>query len=130
MILLISLPHLDLLSERILKRIFESLQDVVTGGARLASFLNRIRILERIFESLKSLQDVVTGSADLAFFLDRILHPRSVFFLSIKDSRCLSLEETTIIDAICLILTLLWSFEEVLMIVFILVFIWKLLAQT
>ena len=62
MILLISLPHFDLLSER---------------------------ILERIFESLKSLQDVVTGSADLAFFLDRILHPRSVFFLSIKDSRCL-----------------------------------------
>ena len=59
MILLISLPHLDLLSERILERIFESVQDVVTGGA------------------------------DLAPFLDRMLYPRSVFFLSIKDSRCL-----------------------------------------
>ena len=62
MILLISLPHFDLLSER---------------------------ILERIFESLKSLQDVVTGGADLAPFLDKILYPKSVFFLFIKNSRCL-----------------------------------------
>ena len=57
--LLMSLPHLYLLSKRFFRRIVESLKDVVTGGAGLAPLL------------------------------DRILYSRSVFFLSMKDSRCL-----------------------------------------
>ena len=71
MILLISLPHFDLLSERILERVIESHLDLFS-----------VWILERIFESLESLQDVVAGGAGLAPLLDRIFYPRSVFSLS------------------------------------------------
>jgi len=91
--LLMSLPHLYLLSERFFRRIVEFLKDVVTGrtgGAGLAPLLDLLS--ERFFRRIvKSLKDVVTGGAGLAPLLDRILYSRSVFFLSMEDSRCLQL---------------------------------------
>ena len=41
-VLFISLPHLYFLSERFIRRIVESLKDVVTGSAGLAPLLDRI----------------------------------------------------------------------------------------
>ena len=132
--LLMSLPHLYLFSERFFRRIVESLKDEVNSSAGLAPLLDRILCPRSVFflsMSLESLKDVVTGGAGLAPLLDRILYSRSVFFLSMKDSRCLQLEEPAVIDPVGLILTLLWSLKEVtMMIVFILAFIWKLVVQT